>query len=74
MKAVTSIKEMEEKIELMENCTLFVTKELDDELNRGLAALSKGFSASSEEVELFFKVYELMDKLLEKGIRYEVEG
>ena len=72
MREVSTIKEMEQFIEENENCILFASQELEEQLSKGLSAFNKGLRATSEEIELCFKVYDLQEKMMNKNIQYRV--
>ena len=66
---VTTVEELEEFINNNSNCEVYGTKELDDKLNRNM---SMSLSKPPEDFDLFFKIYEWLDIMAEKRIKYKV--
>lgn len=66
---VSTIEELEQFINNHQNCVVYATKDLDDKLNRNM---STNLNKPPEDFDLFFKIYELLDLMAEKSIRYEV--
>lgn len=67
---VSTIEELEQFIDTHENCIVYATKELVSELNRILRISS---NVSFEQIDLFFRVYEWMNTMIEKHIIFEEE-
>ena len=67
---VKTIEELEQFINTHNDCEVYGTKELDDKLNR---ACQFTLSKTSEEIDLTFKVVEINDIMIKKGIRYRRE-
>ena len=64
---VKTVEELEQFVNTHKDCEVYGIKELDDILNRGCQfSLSK----TSEEIDLSFKVMEISEIMLNKGIRY----
>jgi hypothetical protein len=67
MNIVSTFEELENFVAKNNNCEVYATKELDDKLNR---AMQFTLDKTSEEIELSFKAYDIIDIMCEKGIKY----
>lgn len=65
---VKTVEELEQFIKTHNDCEVYGTKELDDKLNRNM---STNLSKPPEDFDLFFKLYELIDIMAEKKIKYK---
>lgn len=67
---VKTIEELEQFVNTHKDCEVYGTKELDNKLNR---ACQFTLSKTTEEIDLSFKVMEINEIMIEKGIRYRRE-
>jgi hypothetical protein len=65
---VKTVEELEQFINTHSDCEVYGTKELDDKLNR---AMQFTLDKTSEEIDLSFKAYKMIDVMCEKGIKYK---
>lgn len=67
---VKTVEELEQFINTHNDCEVYSTKELDNKLNRACQFV---LSKTTEEIDLSFKVMEINEIMLKKGIRYRRE-